>query len=125
MNLLVKFIYMFLILVGIKMYLPSVVSDNTYQQIAMIAIILFANLIYRYFVNYYYQKKNNYSSMFKEGMSRTAMIVGGIYLINYLFANPETIQRYNINIPNKNIYSTSFLSLVPYALTKSLLSPDL
>lgn len=125
MNLLIKTLYLFIILLAGKVLVPKYVKGTMEQNVAFLGLLYLANVVYRVSVNYYFSKKTSLSDVVMESTYRTILIVVGIVIVNYLISNPQILKNYGIDVPETNIYTSTAVSLVPFLLTKSLLSPDI
>lgn len=125
MNLLIKTLYLFLILLIGKVLIPQQVQGTMNQNLAFIALLYVSNVIYRISVNYYFGKKTSLYNVAMESTYRTLLVVVGIVGVNYLISNPNILKKYGIDVPSTNIYTSTAVSLVPFLLTKALLSPDI
>ena len=125
MNLLIKLLYLFLVIIMGKTMIPEFVQGTTNQNLAMIALLYFSNIIYRISVNYYFDKTDTIYNVAMEGIYRSVLVIVGIVLVNYLISNPEVLEAYGIEVPKTDIYTSTAISLIPFLMTKSLLSPDI
>ena len=125
MNLLIKTIYLFLVLLAGKILVPKYIQGTMNQNGAFIVILYLANIIYRISVNYYFQKSGSIKDLALEAFYRTILVIVGIVLVNYLISNPEILGKYGIDVPSTNLYTSTAVSLVPFVLSKALLSPDI
>jgi hypothetical protein len=125
MNLLVKTIYLFLLLLAGKMYVPKYIEGTIPQNLAFIVILFLGNIIYRISVNYYFKKSGSIKDLMVEAFYRTILVIVGIVAVNYLISKPEILGKYGIEVPSTNLYTSTAVSLVPFVLSKALLSPDI
>ena len=124
MNLLIKILYLFLVIIAGKIMIPIYVEGTMNQNLTMIGLLYLSNIIYRLGVNYYFNKTDTIYNVAMEGIYRTVLVIVGIVLVNYLIFNPAVLESYGIEVPSTNIYTSTAISLVPFLMTKSLLSPD-
>ncbi|ADO67399.1 hypothetical protein crov365 [Cafeteria roenbergensis virus] len=124
MNLLIKILYLFLIIVSGKTIIPLYIENTIYQNLTMILLLYLSNIFYRIGVNYYFNKTDTIYNITVEGVYRSVLVIVGIVMVNYFISNPEILNQYNIEVPSTNIYTSSAVSLIPFLMTKSLLSPD-
>lgn len=125
MNLFLKTIYLFFILLAGKIFVPKYIDGTINQNIAFVFILYFSNIIYRISVNYYFKKSGNLKDLAIEAFYRSVLVIVGIVSINYLISNPQILGKYGINIPDTNLYTSSAVSLIPFVLSKALFSPDI
>lgn len=124
MNLLIKIIYLFIIIIAGKLFIPKYIDGTMNQNILMVALLYLSNIIYRFYLNYYFKKKDTIYNIAKEGFYRTILIIVGIVVVNYLISNPKTLESLGFEVPSTNLYTSTAISLVPFLLTKALLSSD-
>jgi hypothetical protein len=125
MNLLIKLIYLFSIIIASRNIIPNYVLDENLQRITLVASIYISCIIYRIFINYYYKHSDSVKTIMTEALTRTLFVVVGMIVTNYLMENPTILSNYGINLPSSNIYTDTALSLLPLLLGKALLSPDI
>jgi len=125
MNLLIKIIYLFLVLLFGNMYIPKNFDGVAQQGMALSGLLYLAHVIYRVIVNRYFKVDESMYDIIIDGIYNTILVIVGIVVINYLITNPEILKQYGIDIPRTNRYATTFLSLMPFLATKALLSPDI
>ena len=125
MNLLIKILYLFCVIISSKIIIPKYINGNMNQQMAMLSILYLSNILYRLAVNYYYKKTTSIYNIAMEGIFRTIMIIVGIVLVNYLISNPQILNKYGIEIPDTNMYTSTAISLLPFLIMKSLFAPDI
>lgn len=125
MNLLIKIIYLFVVIVASKNLIPRFVQGTFKQNATMVAILFLANFFYRVSVNFYFQKKDSITNIALEGFYRTLLVIVGIVIVNYLISNPQVLGKYGIDVPKTNVYSNTLFSLMPFLFTKALLAPDI
>ena len=125
MNLFIKLIYLFSIIIVSRNIIPNYVLDENLQKIALVASIYISCIIYRIFINHYYKHSDSIKTIMTEALTRSLFVVVGMIVTNYLMENPTILSNYGINLPSSNIYTDTALSLVPLLLGKALLSPDI
>lgn len=125
MNLLIKMLYLFFVIVLGKISIPKYINGTMNQNLSMVALLYISNVIYRITINYYYNKTDTFYNVTMEGIYRTIMVIVGIVAVNYLISNPEILNNYGIEVPSTNIYTSTAISLIPFIVTKALLSPDI
>lgn len=125
MNLLIKMIYLFTVLMAGKIYIPIKVEGVMNQNLAMIALLYVSNVVYRIIVNRIFKKKFNIKNTAKEALNRTILIIVGIVAVNYLISNPEILGTYGIQIPYTDMKTSTALSLAPILLSNALLAHDI
>ena len=125
MNLLIKLIYLFSVIIASRNIIPNYVLDENLQRIALVASIYISCIIYRIFINHYYKHSDSVKTIMTEALTRTLFVIVGMIATNYLMENPTILSNYGINLPPSNIYTDTALSLVPLLLGKALLSPDI
>lgn len=124
MNLLIKTIYLFIVIVLSKNILPNFVPNELERTGALCGIVFIANIIYRLFINHYYKRSDPLKTTVMEALTRTIFVIVGIVLTNYLVNNPEILEKYGIVIPEGDINVQTGITLLPFLVIKSLLSPD-
>lgn len=125
MNLLIKMIYLFAVLLAGKIYIPQKITGVMNQNIAMILLLYVSNIIYRIILNIIHKKKSTIKNLTKEALNKTILLIVGIVSINYLISNPEILGRYGIQIPYTDMKLATALSLTPIFLSNALLSKDI
>ena len=121
MNLIINLIFLLVVLVYGKKYANSFSSNLIYNNLILIAIIIFGNALYRVSVNLYLKQEHSVTNILTESLTRSLVIIGGIILLNYLFANPTLLSSFGITFDINSIkgdFSIALVSLIPYFLYK-------
>jgi riboflavin transporter FmnP len=121
MNLIINLIFLLIVLVYGKKFANSYSTNLIYNNLVLIAILILANSFYRIAVNLYLKKEHSVTNIITESLTRSLVIIGGIILLNYLFANPTLLNNFGITFDIKNIqgdFSIALVSLIPYFLYK-------
>lgn len=124
MNLLIKLIYFFIVITLSKKILPDYYPEKNKQNLAMIGVIIVSNIIYRIFVNKYYEKDIDIIKIIKDSFMKTSVIIIGILGLNYLINN-NTIANQYIDLPTFTSHTFTLYSLLPFIMYQAFLTPDI